>query len=267
MLNPRVCLQVGEFAFVMLSLATQLGLIPARLSMLLLGVTAISLLTTPLVFTLAHHVLPRETAGLLPLASPGPKRLTSMPPNSAFAANDAVGPRSAGPSSGPASGSGGGVHLRPRQSSGIAERDDASEREALSPWVGVDAGDGDADSAHKARRSPCALPVSHGLGLGASGARRSRDGGAATSGRHARAEACVGDAQPHLSECVHRGAGAGGGSGGVGLEGSSVQPSSRWHWWAARPDSTGDAGDGAGDRGRQGSAALDTRAHGSGSFG
>jgi hypothetical protein len=67
--------QVGEFAFVLLSLATQLGLITSRLSMLLLGVTAISLLTTPIVFTLAHHILPREAAACLPQVSPATKRL------------------------------------------------------------------------------------------------------------------------------------------------------------------------------------------------
>ena len=70
MLRAAPWLQVGEFAFVMLSLASQLGLISARLSMLLLGVTAISLLTTPIVFTLAHAFLPREAALCLPLVTP-----------------------------------------------------------------------------------------------------------------------------------------------------------------------------------------------------
>lgn len=49
--------QVGEFAFVLLTLASQLGLINNRLAMLLLGITAISLLTTPLVLSLTLHLL------------------------------------------------------------------------------------------------------------------------------------------------------------------------------------------------------------------
>ena len=62
-----LAVQVGEFAFVLLSLASQLGLISNRLSMLLLGVTAISLLTTPLVLSMTVHVLnPDGHASVLP---------------------------------------------------------------------------------------------------------------------------------------------------------------------------------------------------------
>lgn len=68
--KPGACVQVGEFAFVLLSLASQLGLISNRLSMLLLGVTAISLLTTPLVLSMAVHVLnPDGHAPTLPSTS------------------------------------------------------------------------------------------------------------------------------------------------------------------------------------------------------
>lgn len=72
----HVCVQVGEFAFVLLSLASQLGLISNRLSMLLLGVTAISLLTTPLVLSMAVHVLnPDGHAPTLPSTSvPGVRK-------------------------------------------------------------------------------------------------------------------------------------------------------------------------------------------------
>eukprot|EP00892_Ulva_mutabilis_P000016 jgi/Ulvmu1/10014/UM059_0063.1 len=68
--------QVGEFAFVLLSLASQLGLISNRLSMLLLGVTAISLLTTPLVLNMTVHVLnPDSHASILPSTSaPGGRK-------------------------------------------------------------------------------------------------------------------------------------------------------------------------------------------------
>jgi hypothetical protein len=67
----RACAQVGEFAFVLLSLASQLSLISSRLSMLLLGITAISLLTTPLVLALTRRVLnPVTPAHMLPLVSP-----------------------------------------------------------------------------------------------------------------------------------------------------------------------------------------------------
>jgi hypothetical protein len=77
----RTLLQVGEFAFVLLSLASNLGLINSRLSMLLLGVTAISLLTTPIVFALAHSVLPRETAVVLPMAKTSSARKGSPSSN------------------------------------------------------------------------------------------------------------------------------------------------------------------------------------------
>ena len=62
--------QVGEFAFVLLSLASQLRLINNRLAMLLLGITAISLLTTPLVLSLSLHVL-KPDVGALPYSALG----------------------------------------------------------------------------------------------------------------------------------------------------------------------------------------------------
>lgn len=253
----------------MLSLATQLGLIPTRLSMLLLGVTAISLLTTPLVFTLAHHVLPRETAGLLPLASPGPKRLTSMEPNVTFD-REASAPRNG--TSGPGSGSGG-PHLRPRQSSGIAEREDASEHDVLSPWVAVDEGarcdDAHGLDARKARRSPPVLPVS------ALDASRSSAGPWRSNERVARApqHECLADAQPHHGHCVHRGAQGGGdapGAMGWGVADgdSGGAPRSSWSWWGTSTSNTSEAADG----GRQGGmghsgAAIDGLVRGGGSFG
>ena len=61
---------MGEFAFVLLSLASQLGLINNRLAMLLLGITAISLLTTPLVLSLTLHAL-NPDAGVLPYTAIG----------------------------------------------------------------------------------------------------------------------------------------------------------------------------------------------------
>ena len=132
-----VRMQVGEFAFVLLSLATSSGLITSRLSMFLLGVTAISLLTTPIVFTIAHYVLPRETAACLPLSSPSVKRMTSLDgppgPSAHHGSNGRSNGRN-GSSSGPPS-SKGIAHLRPRAPSGnVAEQTDS---EALSPWVGL----------------------------------------------------------------------------------------------------------------------------------
>lgn len=71
-------LQVGEFAFVLLSLASQLGLVNTRLGMLLLGVTAISLMMTPLVLGFAsrlidsdHAPIPSVRAWLLYTPVPG----------------------------------------------------------------------------------------------------------------------------------------------------------------------------------------------------
>ncbi|GIL84773.1 hypothetical protein Vretimale_14445 [Volvox reticuliferus] len=55
---------VGEFAFVLLSHAVQSGLLPLQVYMLLLGVTALSLLTTPFIVLLAMHwVLPKDGGG------------------------------------------------------------------------------------------------------------------------------------------------------------------------------------------------------------
>ena len=185
------CLQVGEFAFVLLSLASQLGLISTHLSMLLLGVTAISLLTTPLVFTLAHHVLPRETAVCLPIASPSSsaiKRHTSLPPSSQGPCNMNVGSGSGGGSNNGANGftasgrfnrSNSG-HLRTRDprraSSGTAE---CAESAGLSPWVGLE--DGVAD---------------------ANGQNQRKDAIAAEQAQLLSARST--DSQRHRGECVHR---------------------------------------------------------------
>jgi predicted Kef-type K+ transport protein len=49
--TSAVCLaQVGEFAFVLLSRASNLGLVQRKLYLLLLGTTALSIVTTPLLF-------------------------------------------------------------------------------------------------------------------------------------------------------------------------------------------------------------------------
>lgn len=49
--------QIGEFAFVLLSRASALGLVHHRLYLLLLGTTALSLVTTPVVFYLMPHMV------------------------------------------------------------------------------------------------------------------------------------------------------------------------------------------------------------------
>ncbi|KAK9821251.1 hypothetical protein WJX74_001923 [Apatococcus lobatus] len=49
--------QIGEFAFVLLSVASQLGLMPHQVYMLLMGVTAISLLLTPMLLGFSQKYL------------------------------------------------------------------------------------------------------------------------------------------------------------------------------------------------------------------
>jgi Kef-type K+ transport system membrane component KefB len=49
--------QIGEFAFVLLSRASNLHLIEGKLYLLLLGTTALSLVTTPLVFKMIPAVV------------------------------------------------------------------------------------------------------------------------------------------------------------------------------------------------------------------
>eukprot|EP00887_Chlorella_sp_A99_P006080 scaffold22.g6080.t1 len=51
--------QIGEFAFVLLSVARQLQLVDSSVYLLLMGVTALSLLVTPLLLQLSLRVLPR----------------------------------------------------------------------------------------------------------------------------------------------------------------------------------------------------------------
>ncbi|OMO85903.1 Cation/H+ exchanger, partial [Corchorus capsularis] len=49
--------QIGEFAFVLLSRASNLHLIEGKMYLLLLGTTALSLVTTPLMFKLIPYVM------------------------------------------------------------------------------------------------------------------------------------------------------------------------------------------------------------------
>eukprot|EP00270_Netrium_digitus_P008785 TRINITY_DN2642_c0_g2_i3.p1 TRINITY_DN2642_c0_g2~~TRINITY_DN2642_c0_g2_i3.p1 ORF type:complete len:168 (-),score=51.84 TRINITY_DN2642_c0_g2_i3:170-673(-) len=49
--------QIGEFAFVLLSRASNLHLVQRRLYLLLLGTTALSLVSTPLLFRLIPHII------------------------------------------------------------------------------------------------------------------------------------------------------------------------------------------------------------------
>jgi Kef-type K+ transport system membrane component KefB len=68
--------QVGEFAFVLLSRASNLGLVQRKLYLLLLGTTALSIVTTPLLFRSIPYLirlftlmrwLPREDDDALPV--------------------------------------------------------------------------------------------------------------------------------------------------------------------------------------------------------
>lgn len=51
--------QVGEFGFVLLSIASRYGMIPHEVSLLLIGITALSLLMTPFCLQLSLKVVPR----------------------------------------------------------------------------------------------------------------------------------------------------------------------------------------------------------------
>jgi CPA2 family monovalent cation:H+ antiporter-2 len=51
--------QVGEFGFVLLSIASRYGMIPHEVSLLLIGITALSLLLTPFLMTVSLKVVPR----------------------------------------------------------------------------------------------------------------------------------------------------------------------------------------------------------------
>ncbi|CAL8461875.1 g1406 [Coccomyxa elongata] len=59
--------QIGEFAFVLLSVASTLGLLPYQVYMLLMGITALSLLVTPFLMQAARHILRDGTDGIAPL--------------------------------------------------------------------------------------------------------------------------------------------------------------------------------------------------------
>ncbi len=51
--------QVGEFGFVLLSIASRYGMIPHEVSLLLIGITALSLLMTPFCLQVSLKVVPR----------------------------------------------------------------------------------------------------------------------------------------------------------------------------------------------------------------
>lgn len=59
--------QIGEFAFVLLSVASTLGLLPYQVFMLLMGITALSLLVTPFLMQAARHILRDGTDSIAPL--------------------------------------------------------------------------------------------------------------------------------------------------------------------------------------------------------
>eukprot|EP00775_Hariotina_reticulata_P009774 gene9774-9931_t len=61
---------VGEFSFVLLSMANQLQLLSSQVYMLLLGITAMSLLTTPFVILGSIHLLIREGQHQLYISGP-----------------------------------------------------------------------------------------------------------------------------------------------------------------------------------------------------
>jgi Kef-type K+ transport system membrane component KefB len=54
---------VGEFAFILLSMAWQLGIVSPQVYELLLGITALSLLTTPLIILLCARLLRASADG------------------------------------------------------------------------------------------------------------------------------------------------------------------------------------------------------------
>lgn len=60
--------QIGEFAFILLSVASELNLVANNVYMLLMGVTALSLLVTPLLLQLSTRVQPHVRAVSLALA-------------------------------------------------------------------------------------------------------------------------------------------------------------------------------------------------------
>lgn len=70
--SPRTALavglsmaQIGEFAFVLLSVASQLGLLPYQVYMLLMGITALSLLLTPFLLQASMRILQEPGDGSL----------------------------------------------------------------------------------------------------------------------------------------------------------------------------------------------------------
>jgi hypothetical protein len=107
--------------------------------MLLLGVTAISLLTTPIVFAAAHGILPRETAAFLPIVKPtcnhrGPMSIRpSDGDNESSQWRGSQGARGRG-TSGRAAGA---SVLRTSRASGAAECAHHSQECMVPPWVCV----------------------------------------------------------------------------------------------------------------------------------
>ena len=66
---------VGEFAFVLLSASSQLNILPQQVYSLLIGITALSLLTTPLVVLASSRLLKGGPSAAL---SPLPGRMPLM---------------------------------------------------------------------------------------------------------------------------------------------------------------------------------------------
>ena len=52
--------QIGEFGFILLSIAAQTGLIPNQLALFLMGVAALSLMLTPLLIRLVVRWVPMD---------------------------------------------------------------------------------------------------------------------------------------------------------------------------------------------------------------
>ena len=79
--------QVGEFSFVLLSRASNLGLVQRKLYLLLLGTTALSLVATPVMFRATPYLLrlaflarwirreEEDTVELQGRASPAPPKI------------------------------------------------------------------------------------------------------------------------------------------------------------------------------------------------
>mmetsp|Transcript_16165 Transcript_16165/g.35012 ORF Transcript_16165/g.35012 Transcript_16165/m.35012 type:complete len:704 (+) Transcript_16165:101-2212(+) len=74
---------VGEFGFVLLSMSTHLKILPAQMYQLLLGITALSLLTTPLVIIMCSRLLREKQEGVMAGAGGSGKAGSTPAPSSA----------------------------------------------------------------------------------------------------------------------------------------------------------------------------------------